>query len=170
MVATDHLTDLMETSRMNLSISRRRKLIVEGSFQHGTQRSPHLLDCERFRASFILHNGVIDSITFTLQLFIILASETSVFIQLQRVNATAYDAIILAVTSHCANAAFMLSQTREVCLPDIFTIIGGDCSFCIPNSMVLWLLVLHRSSQCIVCRLDSSCRFTGQPLDCGIGM
>jgi DIE2/ALG10 family len=38
---------------MNLSISRRRKLIVEGSFQHGTQRSRHLLDCERFRTSFI---------------------------------------------------------------------------------------------------------------------
>ena len=104
------------------------------------------------------------------QLFIILSSETSVFIQLQRVNATAYDAIILAVTSHCANAAFMLSQTREVCLPDIFTIIGGDCSFCIPNSMVLWLLVLHRSSQCIVCRLDSGRRLSGQPLGCGIGM
>lgn len=59
MAATDQLTDLLETSRMNLSISRRRKLIVEGSFQHGTRRSPHLLDCERFRASFILRNGVL---------------------------------------------------------------------------------------------------------------
>lgn len=161
MAATDQLTDLLETSRMNLSISRRRKLIVEGSFQHGTQRSLHLLDCERFRASFILHNGVIDSIAFIPQLFIILTSETSVFIQLQRVNATAYDAIVLAVTSHCANAAFVLSQTREVRPHDIITLARGDCSFCIPNSMVFRLLVLHRSSQCIVCRLDGSRRFTG---------
>ena len=59
MAATDQLTDLLTTSRMNLSISRRHKLIVEGSFQHGTPRSLHLLDCERFRASFILHNGVL---------------------------------------------------------------------------------------------------------------
>lgn len=104
------------------------------------------------------------------QLFIILSSETSVFIQLQRVNATAYDAIVPAVTSHCANAAFVLSQMREVYLPNIITFTGGDCSFCVSNSMVLRLLVLHRSSQCIVCRLDGSRRFSGQPLGCGIGM
>ena len=59
MSATDQLTDLLATSRMNLSISHRHKLIVEGSFQHGTRRSPHLLDCERFCASFILYNGVL---------------------------------------------------------------------------------------------------------------
>ena len=59
MAATDQFTDLLETSRMNLSISRRRKLIVVGSFQHGTQKSLHLLDCERFRTSFILHNEVL---------------------------------------------------------------------------------------------------------------
>jgi hypothetical protein len=59
MAATDQLTHLLATSRMNLSISRRRKLIAEGSFQHGTQRSLLPLDCERFRASFILHNGIL---------------------------------------------------------------------------------------------------------------
>lgn len=59
MATTDQHTDLLATSRMNLSISHRRKLIVEGSFQHGTQRSLHLLDCERFRTSFILHNGIL---------------------------------------------------------------------------------------------------------------
>jgi len=112
----------------------------------------------------------IDSIGFTPQVFIVLASETSVFIQLQRVNATEYDAVVLAVTSHCANAAFVLSQTREVCPPDIITLTGGDCSFCISNSVVFWLLVLHRSSQFIVCRLDGGRRFTGQSLGCGIGM
>lgn len=51
------LTDLLVTLRMNLSIFRRHRLIVEGSFQHGTRRSLHLLDCEIFRTSFILHNG-----------------------------------------------------------------------------------------------------------------
>jgi hypothetical protein len=145
MAATDQLTELA-TSRMNLSISRRRKLIVEGSFQHGTQRSLHLLDCERFRASFILHNGVLTRSLLRPQLFVVLASETSVFIQLQRANATAYDAIVLAVTSHCANTAFVLSQTRETGPPDIITLTGGDCSFCISNSMVFRLLILYRSS------------------------
>jgi hypothetical protein len=50
---------------MNLSTSRRRKLIVEGSFQHGTQKSLHLLDCERFRVLFILHNGVLTHCFYT---------------------------------------------------------------------------------------------------------
>ena len=112
----------------------------------------------------------IDSIAFTPQLFVVSDSETSVFIQLQRANATAYDAIVLAVTSHCTNAAFVLSQTREAGPPNIITFTGGDCSFCISNSMVFRLLVLHRSPQCIVCRLDGSRRFTRQPLDCGAGM
>lgn len=59
MAATDQLAHLLATSRMNLSIFRRRKLIVVGSFQHGTQRSLLHLDCERFRASFISHNRVL---------------------------------------------------------------------------------------------------------------
>lgn len=59
--------------------------------------------------SSILHNRMLTSIALTPQLFVVLASETSVFVQLQRTNATAYDAIVLVVTSHCADAAFVLS-------------------------------------------------------------
>lgn len=112
---------------------------------------------------FVLHLAQrgIDSIAFSPQLFIILASETSVFIQLQSFNATAYYAIVYAVASHCANAAFVPSQTREVCPPDITTLTGGDCSFCISNCMVFRLLVLHTSSQSVVCRLEGTRRFTG---------
>jgi len=101
---------------------------------------------------------------------VVLASETSVFIQVQRANATAYATIVLAVTSHCANAAVMLSQTRKTCAFDIITLTGGNCSFCISDSVVLWLPVLHRSSQCVVRRLYGGRRFTGQALDRSIGM
>jgi hypothetical protein len=147
---------------MNLSISRRHRLIVEGSFHHGTQRSLHLLDCEIIRTSFILRNGVLTrSLLRPPQLFVVLASETAVFIQLQRANATTYDAIDLAVSSHCANTAFVLSQTPETCQLDIITLTGGDCSVRISNSVVFWLPVLHRSSQCIVRRLDGGRRFAG---------
>lgn len=98
---------------------------------------------------------------YPVQLFVVLASETSVFIQLQCANAAAYDAIVLAVTSHCANAAVVLSQTRETSPLDIITLIGSDRSFYISDCVVFWFPVLHRSSQRIIRRLDGGRRFTG---------
>lgn len=63
----------------------------------------------------------------------------------------------------------MLSQAREAAPVLLHTHLGGSRPVRIPNSVVLWVLILHRSSKPGLCRVDRRSSDARPALGCGIG-